>query len=190
MIKVVYNNFLFIFTALCHNIPTILYIHNVTYIHHTLHRSTSTLPSCHRCLCRTRIGTTAPSSGPSSLMSGKLIWVYILLAYMCMIYSSILPLVYCSTICLYCCNACTYQTHVYTLLYSYYIHIPHLTSPASYPILYTLYRYLKAHVRDWVKNVITLVAQSGGVQSWGLKRGLLQTLTQVNNIHSNIQGTC
>ena len=55
--------------------------------------------------------------------------------------------------------------------------LPYFT-PRLYP--YTLYRYLKAHVRDWVKNVITLVAQSGGVQSWGLKRGLLQTLTQVS----------
>ena len=40
-------------------------------------------------------------------------------------------------------------------------------------------RFLKAHVRDWFKNIINLISHSADLPQWGVRRGLIQALLQV-----------
>ena len=40
-------------------------------------------------------------------------------------------------------------------------------------------RFLKAHVRDWFKNIINLISHSADLPQWGVRRGVIQALLQV-----------
>ncbi|RYY70542.1 hypothetical protein EON63_22485 [archaeon] len=45
---------------------------------------------------------------------------------------------------------------------------------------YTIhYRFLTAQCKDWIKNVVNFVVYRSKSPIWGMRRGLMQAITQV-----------
>jgi TAG lipase/steryl ester hydrolase/phospholipase A2/LPA acyltransferase len=65
------------------------------------------------------------------------------------------------------------------VLSSLFLPDPYWNSSILFDVIISYVRFLKAHLRDWLKNITTLVTRNWGTQSWAVRRGLIQTLVQV-----------
>ena len=66
-----------------------------------------------------------------------------------------------------------------SFLTSLFLPNPYWNNSYIFGWIVTYVRFLKAHVRDWLKNIIALITHRSDSPVWGTKRGLVQTLLQV-----------
>lgn len=71
------------------------------------------------------------------------------------------------------------QVNVHSaFLSSLFLPNPWWNNSTLFGALVAYIRFLKSHVHDWLKNVINMITQNSGTQSWATRRGLVQTLLQ------------
>lgn len=63
-------------------------------------------------------------------------------------------------------------------LSSLFLPNPWWNNSTLFAALVAYIRFLKSHVHDWLKNIINMITQNSGAQSWATRRGLVQTLLQ------------
>ncbi len=60
-------------------------------------------------------------------------------------------------------------------LSSLFLSNPYWDNSSFFSVIVSYVRFLKAHLRDWLKNLLNMI----NFQEWGARRGLFQTLLQV-----------